>query len=156
MIDFTNDVLFLLLFIFIFFFYGVICKLQTSVCSIAQLAFCLPIDVFLCFVFSLDRRARMGVCFPRQQRGWCTILKAVYTNALCCHACAFPHTCTRKVHIYYEMTKKRSRAVILVSKEHLTLFFYPSPSLFSQRRPFTFRPPHSLSSSALPSSLIKP
>lgn len=90
----------------------------------------------------------------RQQRGWCTILKAIYTNALCCHAYAFPHTCMHKVHIYCgTMTKKYSRAAILVSKEHLTLFFYPS--LFLQRRPFTFRPSHSSSSSALPSSLIK-
>lgn len=58
----------------------------------------------------------------------------------------------QSAHIYYGMTK-HSRAAILVSKEHLTLFFYSS--LFSQRRPFTFRPSHSLSSSALPSSLIK-
>lgn len=127
------------------------------VCSIAQFrALCLPIGVSHYFAFSSDRRAEMAVCFPRpdNNEGDAQFLK-LYTNALRCHACAFPHTCTCEVRIYYGMTKKRSRAALLVSKEHLTLFFYPSPSLYSQRRPFTFRPLHSSSSSSLPSSLIK-
>lgn len=86
-----------------------------------------PIGVSL-FRLLFRSSSRDGCLFStsRQQRGWCTILKAMYTNALCCHAYAFPHTCTSKVHIHYGMTKDRSRAAILWLVKNICLSF-PTP-----------------------------
>jgi len=97
----------------------------------------------------------MGVCFPRPNEGGAQFLKPRTQTRRAVMRVRF-RTHTRAKCTYTGMTKERSRAAILVSKEHLTLFFYSSLSLFYQHRPFTFRPPHSSSSSALPSSLIKP
>lgn len=156
MIDFSNDVVLFLLLIFLLFLAPTVqfvtFKLRVLDRTTRSLSSYRPLPLFR-LLFRSSSRDGCLFSTSRQQRGWCTILKAIYTNTLCCHACAFPHTYSYKVHIYYGMTKEHSRAAILVSKEHLTLFFYSS--LFSQRRPFTFRPPHSSSSSALPSSLIK-
>lgn len=100
----------------------------------------------------------MGVCFPRpnNNEGDAQFLKP-YTRTRCAVMRVRFRIRARAKYTYTAEWPRSVRVLqILASKEHLTLFFYPSSSLFSQRRPFTFRPPHSLSSSALPSSLIKP
>jgi len=71
----------------------------------------------------------MGVCFPRPNEGGAQFLKPRTQTRRAVMRVRF-RTHTRAKCTYTGMTKERSRAAILVSKEHLTLFFYSSPSLF--------------------------
>lgn len=110
---------------------------------------------------------RNGCLFSalQQQRGWRTSLKAMYTNALRRHACAFlyVHTCVYicTIHghgVYSRDSRWNDQGGIRVPRprlvENIWLSFSTSSSAppiprFPRCRPFAFRPPHSSSSSAL-------
>lgn len=126
-----------------------------------SLSLSLFLSLFIASLFlflSRYHRAEMGVYFPHpnNNKGGAQFLKPYTLHR---HACTFPHTYMNKVHIHelYRNDQEALACPTLVSEEHSTLFFYfLFLSSSSLRCPFAFRSPHSSSSSALPSSLIKP